>query len=149
MNDRKRKLSKAILDMKFMKKTKDKVEKELEKKETEDLFSSQITDEMKFGKNFIIEPSIARCKELINGRLSFNGMNPEIEREMFADKEGATTSSAPQTKSADVSDMEMAKYQMSITNTVAKKFQKKNERHSKVNVRPNKKVKFLKPNDDD
>ncbi|RZF34687.1 hypothetical protein LSTR_LSTR002769 [Laodelphax striatellus] len=134
--------------MKFMKKTKDKVEKELEKKETEDLFSSQITDEMKFGKNFIIEPSIARCKELINGRLSFNGMNPEIEREMAADKEDRTNA-PPQAKSVDVSDLEMAKFQMSITNTVAKKFQKKNERHSKVNVRPNNKAKFLKPNDDD
>lgn len=77
-------LPKSVLDMKFMKKTKDRIEKELANtKDHKDLYSNIITDEMRQASgNFITEASYVLCEELIEGRLSFKGMNPEIERLM-------------------------------------------------------------------
>ncbi|XP_045760828.1 M-phase phosphoprotein 6 [Maniola jurtina] len=77
-------LPKSVLDMKFMKKTKERLEKELENTlGHEDLYSNIITNEMRHATgNFISESSFIFCEDLIEGRLSFKGMNPEIERLM-------------------------------------------------------------------
>ncbi|XP_050361545.1 M-phase phosphoprotein 6 [Nymphalis io] len=77
-------LPKSVLDMKFMKKTKDRIEKELENtQDIEDLYSNVITSEMRHASgNYISESSFIYCEDLIEGRLSFKGMNPEIERLM-------------------------------------------------------------------
>ncbi|GLV38831.1 M-phase phosphoprotein 6 [Carabus blaptoides fortunei] len=77
------KLSRAILDMKFMKKTKERVEKEQEDAEGQAMYSNDITEQMRRGGKYaVVEVSVNFCKDLIEGRLSFGGMNPEIERIM-------------------------------------------------------------------
>ncbi|VVC97372.1 M-phase phosphoprotein 6 [Leptidea sinapis] len=87
-NRKKLSLPKSVLDMKFMKKTKDRLEKELDNIEGHhDLYADVITDEMRQASgNFISESSFIYCADLIEGRLSFNGVNPEIERLMELDK---------------------------------------------------------------
>ncbi|XP_034829740.1 M-phase phosphoprotein 6 [Maniola hyperantus] len=77
-------LPKSVLEMKFMKKTKERLEKELENTlGHEDLYSNIITNEMRHATgNYISESSFVFCEDLIEGRVSFKGMNPEIERIM-------------------------------------------------------------------
>lgn len=67
--------------MKFMKKSKDRIENEQKNIEDHDhLYSNAITNEMRQASgNFITESSFIFCEELLDGRLSFKGMNPEIE----------------------------------------------------------------------
>lgn len=77
-------LPKAVLEMKFMKKTRDRIEKERQNTRDHDsLYSNIITNEMRQASgNFITESSFIFCEDLLDGRLSFKGMNPEIERLM-------------------------------------------------------------------
>merc|ERR1711894_203678 len=77
----KKRLSKNILEMKFMKKTKEKTEMEMEDEERQQMFRNQISDAMRHqGSRFIIDPSYASIEELNFGRIAFHGMNPEIEK---------------------------------------------------------------------
>lgn len=77
-------LPKSVLDMKFMKRSKDRIERELENtKGHEELYSNIITNEMRSATgNYVSESSFIFCEDLLEGRLSFKGMNPEIERLM-------------------------------------------------------------------
>ncbi|XP_013099378.1 M-phase phosphoprotein 6 [Stomoxys calcitrans] len=103
-------LSKGILEMKFMQRTKAKVDKEIEAAEGREMYSNEITERMLNSKsNFIIEPSFVHCENLIEGRLSFRGMNPEIERLLELEREekaGAERKDQP----AEVSTEDMAKF---------------------------------------
>ncbi|XP_075213935.1 M-phase phosphoprotein 6 isoform X2 [Lycorma delicatula] len=123
-----------------MKRTKEKEDKAREIEESSALFSDQITKEMKTGAdNVVIEPSIARCKGITDGRLSYQGMNPEIERLM----EMKLLKSQGKTKeivNADVTDTEMANFNLHVNKAIAKRFMTKNERQIK-------KTKFMKPDD--
>lgn len=130
------KLSKAILEMKFMKKTKERVEKEEEDAEGQAMYSKEITEQMKKAGHIIfIESSIFHCKGLIDGRLSFGGMNPEVEKLMSNDHI-KKLDAAEKNKEKDISDAEMAKGYSSLVNTMDNKFKKKRIRN---------KNKFLKP----
>lgn len=88
MASKKPQLPKSVLDMKFMRKTKDRIEKELENTQGHDsLYSNIITEEMRHATgNYISESSFVFCEDLIEGRLSFKGMNPDIERLMAQEK---------------------------------------------------------------
>lgn len=81
---RKLQLPKSVLDMKFMKRTKERINKEMENIHGhEGLYANIITNEMRHATgNYISEASFIYCEDLIEGRLSFKGMNPEIERIM-------------------------------------------------------------------
>lgn len=81
MANKKLQLPKAILDMKFMKKTKERIQDELENTKNHDgLYSNLLTKEMRGASgNYISESSFIYCEDLMEGRLSFKGMNPEIE----------------------------------------------------------------------
>ncbi|OWR53083.1 m-phase phosphoprotein 6 [Danaus plexippus plexippus] len=74
--------------MKFMKKTKERIEKEIENtQDHEGLYSGIITNEMRHASgNYISESSFIFCQDIIEGRVSFKGMNPEIERLMESEK---------------------------------------------------------------
>ncbi|CAK1549874.1 unnamed protein product [Leptosia nina] len=100
-------LPKAVLDMKFMKKTKERLEREFENSKGHDtLYADVITNEMKHASsNYISEASFIFCTNLLEGRLSFKGMNPEIERLM--ERESSHTNNGEMTK--DVSDEVLAK----------------------------------------
>lgn len=135
--DRKAKLSKSILDMKFMKRSKERVEKEEEAAEGQAMYSNNITDEMRQSGNIVfVEASISMCKDLIDGRLSFKGMNPDVEK-LMSNSYYKHLEIANKRLETDVNDVEMAKNYSSSVNTISKKFQKKRNRK-----------KFMKPSDD-
>lgn len=107
-------LPKSVLDMKFMKKTKERIEKELENiQDHESLYSNIITNEMRHATgNFISESSFIFCEDLIDGRVSFKGMNPEIERLMDLENKNEVVDSEMQ---KDVSDEILAKTMNNLT----------------------------------
>ncbi|KAL5290072.1 MPHOSPH6 family protein [Megaselia abdita] len=73
-------LSKGILEMKFMMKSKVKVDKEIENDEGKSMYHNEITEKMGVQSNFIMEPSFVNIEELSVCRYSCRGMNPEIEK---------------------------------------------------------------------
>lgn len=128
----KAKLSKGLLDMKFMKKTKDSLEKEADDAVGTALYSHEVTDSMKKkGELIFMDASMSSCKNLMEGRLSFGGMNPDIERYMQTEY-NKKMEEIEKAKEKDVSDADMAK-QTALSSNIGKKFQSKNQR------------KFLKP----
>lgn len=86
MANRKPQLPKSVLDMKFMKKSKERIQKELENIEDHGSLYTNTISNAKRG-NYITESSFIYCEDLMEGRLSFKGMNPEIERLMELEKE--------------------------------------------------------------
>uniref|UniRef100_A0A1B6GT98 M-phase phosphoprotein 6 n=1 Tax=Cuerna arida TaxID=1464854 RepID=A0A1B6GT98_9HEMI len=155
----KTKLSKGILEMKFMKKSKDQALKDIQDEEGRMLFEDQLTEGMKAGiSNYILESSYVPCEGLIDGRLSFRGMNPEIERLMELE-EIAKRPPVNRSMNAEISDVEMAQYRQSLVETVASKYKSKKTRntneknksgdvHSNQDKPPKKKCKFIKPKDE-
>lgn len=128
-------LPKSVLDMKFMKKTKERIEKEIENThDHENLYANIITNEMRAApSNFISESSFIFCEDLLEGRLSFKGMNPEIERLMQADVKEETVDNGEMEK--DISDEILAKKMET--------FHKRKRESKKPNrFAPNKRKKF-------
>ncbi|CAK9821590.1 M-phase phosphoprotein 6 [Anthophora retusa] len=122
MSSSKAKLSKSILEMKFMKRTKEKVEKQQFQEEGEEYFGNELTKRMKKeSERFIIEPSYVFCEKL-------------IEEEKME---------------TDVSDKQMAnhwkKYRKMVKpeHKYEKLLQKRNNNHEPLQKKP----KFLKPQD--
>lgn len=133
----KSRLSKSILDMKFMKRTKEKVQKEEDAAEGKAMYSSEITTAMELGNNFVIDTSFASCADLIVGRFSCGGMNPELERILEKEEQQETLSKADASRAKkaemikDVSDESMVKHYSSLVKTLGKKFDKfKKRRHA-------------------
>lgn len=110
-----------------------------------------------------MEPSYIFCEGLIDGRLSYQGMNPTIEKLMEA-KENAKRAQTDIKEELDVSDEQMAVWQKMqktkfdsekflMHRKIAKKPQHKANRksqHSKTDCKDEpmeKKPKFLKPVD--
>ncbi|XP_043275373.1 M-phase phosphoprotein 6 [Venturia canescens] len=141
------KLSKSILEMKFMKRTKEKVEKQLYQEEGEEYFGSALTTRMKNASGrFIIEPSYMFCEQLRDGRVSYQGMNLEIEKLMDLEESAKLAKTQPK-REAEISDEQMAKrWKPSEITSMENKFKtKRQRRHDRQRV--NKKCKFLKPKD--
>lgn len=130
------KLSKGILEMKFMQKTKDKVNKEIEAAEGREMYSSEITERMLNSKsNFIIEPSFVHCENLIEGRLSFRGMNPEIERLLELEREEKAAAQR-QEQNTEVSNEDMVKFyhaNKTMTAGAGRTMENKFNKYKKVN----------------
>lgn len=136
MDQNKSQLSGAILEMKFMKKSKERVEKELDDAEGNAMYSNEITEQMRRGQRLaVVEVSINNCKDLIEGRLSFGGMNPEIER-LMTEEYAKRIQKREKEKETDISDLEMAKRYNPLVETLGKKMNKKRNKN-----------KFLKPVD--
>ena len=94
-----------------------------------------------------MEPSYVPCENLIVGRLSFKGMNPEIERILELEEEAERAANRPVVNEADVSDIEMANRYNSLVGTISKKFSTKVERRTMPDQES--KPKFLKPMPDE
>ncbi|XP_050308850.1 M-phase phosphoprotein 6 [Anthonomus grandis grandis] len=123
------KLSKTILEMKFMKKTKEKVLKEQEDAEGQAMYSNEITEAMRRDGNIIFrEASISLCKNLVEGRLSFGGMNPDVEKLMEKDYNKQIFESERK-KEKDISDEQMAKDYSSVVDTIGNKFKGKRSKN--------------------
>ncbi|KAF5307015.1 hypothetical protein FQR65_LT06602, partial [Abscondita terminalis] len=91
-----------------MKKTKERVLKEQDDADGEAMYSNEITEAMRKSGNInFTEVSIVNCKDLLEGRLSFNGMNPDIEKLMKNDYQ-KQVEQHERTKEKDISDIEMA-----------------------------------------
>merc|ERR1712059_142382 len=128
----KKKLSRNLLDMGFMRER----EREREIQDEEDIrsqmFDSEVTPAMRAsGSRVIIEPSYVPVENLVFGRLAFKGMNSEIEAMMSA-AEAAKEESIKQ--EMDVSDMEMS---TRLAQNMAKKFAKKRDSAGKPSITKN------------
>lgn len=127
---KKSKLSKSILEMKFMKRTKDKVFEAEDNAEGRAMYFAEITEKMlQDNSKFIVEPSYVPCENLIDGRFSFRGMNPEIER--ILELEAKQTQLNIDGK-MDISDENMATYYTNLTKTKTKQYDSRNRR--KINL---------------
>ncbi|XP_074140838.1 M-phase phosphoprotein 6 [Sminthopsis crassicaudata] len=153
------KLSKNLLRMKFMQRgldaeTKKQLEEEEKKIISEEHWYLDLP-ELKEKESFIIEEqSFMLCEDLLYGRMSFRGFNPEIEKIMVQmnskqkDEEVEDVS-----MEADVSEEEMARRYESLVGTIGKKFAKKRDRaqydeDENGNIKSVKTKKtFLKPQD--
>ncbi|XP_035742115.1 M-phase phosphoprotein 6-like [Vespa mandarinia] len=146
MNPTKSKLSKSILQMKFMKRTKEKVEKQMIEKEGEEYFSGQLSIQMKNeSEKFIIEPSYVFCEKLIDGRLSFQGMNPELEKLLEIENVDKQIE-LEKKQEADVTDEQMVKQWINLRKK-KNKFKRTKKIKNNINQPLNKNPKFLKPID--
>ncbi|XP_032674819.1 M-phase phosphoprotein 6 [Odontomachus brunneus] len=147
MNTEKITLSKNILQMKFMQRTKEKVEKQQFQEEGEIYFGNQITERMKKeSEKFVIEPSYVFCENLVNGRMSFQGMNPVIEKymELMQNKEKIMEEELQ----TEVSDEQMTVQWQKLRNKFGTTNKRKNVQNSEDKAKPlRKKPKFLKPVD--
>ncbi|XP_052861307.1 M-phase phosphoprotein 6 [Anopheles cruzii] len=128
-------LSKAILQMKFMSRTKEKFDREADNAKGRALYASEITDKMlNEACKYVIETSYVPCEDLIEGRISFGGMNPEIERilEQESGAESAQRERAEAIKNSkmqkDVPDAEMAQFYSSVMKSVHKKYDSNRKR---------------------
>uniref|UniRef100_A0A452IU60 Uncharacterized protein n=1 Tax=Gopherus agassizii TaxID=38772 RepID=A0A452IU60_9SAUR len=157
----KTKLSKNLLRMKFMQRgldseTKKQLEEEEKKIISEEHWHLDLP-ELKEKESFIIEErSFMPCEDLLYGRMSFKGFNPEIEKLMIQmnARYKKEEIEADDTAEADVSDEEMARRYETLVGTIRKKFLKKRDQRvlqdedENSNMRPSKAKKmFLKPQD--
>ncbi|XP_030437628.1 M-phase phosphoprotein 6 [Gopherus evgoodei] len=157
----KTKLSKNLLRMKFMQRgldseTKKQLEEEEKKIISEEHWYLDLP-ELKEKESFIIEErSFMPCEDLLYGRMSFKGFNPEIEKLMIQmnARYKKEEIEADDTAEADVSDEEMARRYETLVGTIRKKFLKKRDQRvlqdedENSNMRPSKAKKmFLKPQD--
>ncbi|XP_068969588.1 M-phase phosphoprotein 6 [Bombus flavifrons] len=146
MSVNKAKLSKSILEMKFMKRTKEKVEKQQFHEEGEEYFGNELTKRMKKdSERFIIEPSYIFCEKLIDGRVSFQGMNPEIEKFMEEEQNDEHTE-MEEKQEVDISDEQLAKNWKNYRKLtkIEHKYEKLLKKRKDYEQSP-KKPKFLKP----
>jgi len=96
---------------------------------------------------FLMESSYVFCKKLNDGRLSFQGMNPTIEKLMEA-KENAKRANEDVKQETDISDEQMAVQWTKMRAKFDSTNKHRKPRHIKTNNEDeplSKKPKFLKP----
>ncbi|XP_017107260.2 M-phase phosphoprotein 6 [Drosophila bipectinata] len=154
------KLSRGVLDMKFMQRTKAKVDKETADEQSRALYSNEINEKMlNSNSNYVVEQSYSICAGLIDGRLSFRGMNPEIELLMEQERTEKQNLKKPE-QPKEVSDQDMANTYYAnkapaLTNSMGKKFSTKKDLKRKQNGdsgnfhKNHHKAQFRKPRPDD
>lgn len=156
----KTKLSKNLLRMKFMQRgldseTKKQLEEEEKKIISEEHWYLDLP-ELKEKESLIIEEqSFLLCEDLLYGRMSFRGFNPEVEKLMLQmnGKKKAAEEVEEEAVELDVSDEEMARRYETLVGTIGKKFAKKRDRANyeedeNGDMQPIKAKKmFLKPRD--
>lgn len=104
-------LSKNLLQMKFMQKSKENYEVEQRERAS---YGQQSQELLKLcqeeGDKFLATNSFIFCENLQYGRMSFKGMNPEIEQLMRLKNPIAASEQEIKTEpEADISDNEMVK----------------------------------------
>lgn len=145
------KLSKSILEMKFMRRTKDKVLREEEDEKSRNMYSSEITAKMKQGEcRYVLENSFVPCENLNDGRFSYRGMNPDIEHLIQLETAGIEAAKDKDV-TKDITDTEMSTaYYQNVKKTIERKFQTKNQRRRQATGDNNgQKPAFKKPKLDD
>ena len=131
--------------MKFMQKTKDKNEKDLEEEQNRTLLDEEYNENMrKEGQKYVVDNSYLYCERLIFGRMSFKGMNPEIEKLMQElDRNNGNKNEDKNVKndeSVEVSDEEMTnRYSTYVSSNNTNRG--KRSRYSKQSHKSDKKLK--------
>uniref|UniRef100_A0A8I6AL40 M-phase phosphoprotein 6-like n=1 Tax=Rattus norvegicus TaxID=10116 RepID=A0A8I6AL40_RAT len=155
----KTKLSTNLLLMKFMQRGLDSEnQKQLEEEERKTIRNEHWyldLPELKEKESFIIEDqSFSLCEDLLYGRMSFRGFNPEVEKFMLQmNSRNRAAAAEEETVEADVSEKEMARRYESLVGTIGKMFSKKRDRandkedeNGNIKAIKTKKI-FLKPQD--
>ncbi|XP_027232893.1 M-phase phosphoprotein 6 [Penaeus vannamei] len=75
-----KKLSKGVLELKFMKKTKEKAVLQEENEERQQLYQDQLSLLHKGADRIVMVDSYFDCMDFLPCRLSFGGMDPDIEK---------------------------------------------------------------------
>lgn len=141
-------LSKSVLQMKFMKRTKLKVEQAEEEAQGRAMYANEITSKMLGDSSlYIIEPSYVPCEDLIDGHVSFRGINPEIER-LMEKEQIAKQQPVDREMTKDVSDKDMVQH-YNLVNTISRKFDRKSGRKTMSLEPASKRGRFQKPDDED
>ncbi|XP_064610770.1 M-phase phosphoprotein 6-like [Liolophura sinensis] len=156
----KSRLSKNLLQMKFMRRSVIRIEKEQNEEEQRRVIDDEhwvldIPELQEKESRYQLEPSYAPCENLVFGRMSFKGLNPEIEKLMTVQEvEESLKISEAKEKELMVDEDEMTKRYETLIGTIAKKFAKKRHRSavnsevSEGSSNPKKaKREFLKPGD--
>ncbi|XP_053741709.1 M-phase phosphoprotein 6 [Synchiropus splendidus] len=152
------KLSKNLLRMKFMQRCMDaETKKQLEEDERRIISDEHWyldLPELKSKESIIIEEkSFVPFEDLMYGRMSFKGFNPEVEKLMKvmnpAREEERQEVDDIGRMQTDVTDEEMALRYESLVSSMKKKFAKKRDRATEEDVNQNVQTKrvFLKPQD--
>lgn len=161
-------LSSNVLQMKFMKRSALRIEKEKSEEEKQHIIDDihWVLDlpalEQKENK-FIVERSYERCEDLVYGRMSFKGFNPEVEKLMTAKNIERGLNEAEYRESENsLNEKEMAERYQSLVGTISNKFKAKRDRQhidspesssipstqlATLKVKNNTKKKFKKPPD--
>ncbi|XP_032087282.1 M-phase phosphoprotein 6 [Thamnophis elegans] len=135
--DVKSKLSKNLLRMKFMQRGLDSETKKQLEEEEKKIISEEHwfldRPELKEKESLVIEErSFTMCEDLLYGRMSFKGFNPEVEKLMVQMNSRYKTEENEEEKNVketDVSDEEMARRYETLVGTIGRKFLKKRDRH--------------------
>ncbi|XP_022663249.1 M-phase phosphoprotein 6-like [Varroa jacobsoni] len=142
-------LSKNVLEMKFMQRTKEKYEKDQFEAKQRALFSTSLTQKLEgkqaTQKRFIHERSFVPCADLVAGRMSFKGRNPLIEK-LTAQEE---TEDPHFGEMGGIDDVEFAERYSSTVDTMSKKFIRKRDRSQASIEKASEKKKLKKPRIDD
>ncbi|KAL7868021.1 hypothetical protein SRHO_G00094050 [Serrasalmus rhombeus] len=163
-NDGSTKLSKNLLRMKFMQRGLDaEVKKQLEEEEKRIISDEHWyldLPELKAKECYIVEErSYIPCEDLVYGRMSFKGFNPDVEKLMVlmnVPKEKDEEEDDMTRMDTDITDEDMARRYGSLVESMKRRFAKKRERSSlqdsledvNRNVVPSQPKKtFLKPKD--
>ncbi|XP_007937317.1 M-phase phosphoprotein 6 [Orycteropus afer afer] len=132
--EHKPRLSKNLLRMKFMQRgldseTKKQLEEEEKKIIREEHWHLDLPD-LQEKESFIIEEqSFLLCEDLLYGRMSFRGFNPEVEKLMLQmNSKNNAKETEDEALELDVSDEEMARRYETLVGTIGKKFAKKRDR---------------------
>ncbi|NWI92951.1 MPH6 phase, partial [Pitta sordida] len=130
----KTKLSKNLLRMKFMQRgldsqTKKQLEEEEKKIISEEHWYLDVPDLKEKESRIIEDSSFLRCEDLVFGRMSFHGFNPEIEKLMIQmnSRHKEEEIKEDDNMEADVSDEEMARRYETLVGTIGKKFLRKRD----------------------
>lgn len=129
--ERKTKLSKHLMQMKFMQRGSIREEQEQLRSEHQRAIDDEhwvldvpLSTESKC--TFTVEPSFVICENLMFGRRSFRGFNPEIEKICSTiESDEALRKAEEREKETSVNDEEMAERYQSLVGTIAKKFTKR------------------------
>ncbi|XP_009075252.1 PREDICTED: M-phase phosphoprotein 6 [Acanthisitta chloris] len=146
--------------------TKKQLEEEERKIISEEHWYLDVPDLKEKESCIVEERSFMRCEDLVFGRMSFKGFNPEIEKLMIQMNSRCKEEiEVDDGMEADVSDEEMARRYETLVGTIGKKFLRKRDQRVlkddveddednevedvNSNTRPKKKAKkmFLKPQD--
>ncbi|XP_048014666.1 M-phase phosphoprotein 6 [Megalobrama amblycephala] len=138
-NDGAAKLSKNLLRMKFMQRGLDAdARKQLDEEEkriiSDDHWFLDLP-ELKTKENHIIEErSYVPCEDLVYGRMSFRGFNPDVEKLMLLmnthkeEEEDEDEDNTVSRMETDITDEEMARRYESLVGSMRKKFATKRDR---------------------